>query len=618
MPTPPTLDGVLSPGEWPEAALREGFVDSETGAPSPTPGRFWLAYDHEFIYYAARLELDPRRIMANEFKQNAALGGDDQVQLTIEPFGEVSAWNTFMVNPRGATQLRIAGGRAAKLEWLGTFRAKAKVDAEGWVAEARVPWAVMKMPSAGTRTMRFNFIWNRNDVQRTFVHRFNGGDASRSPKWVGVEVPDIPRTRSVQLLPYGYIGRQDEGDFLFNTGLDLKTEVGPDVQLVGTINPDFRNIENQILSLDFSYFERLAGESRPFFQEGQGFRFADDLFASQRLDSFDVGINTYGNLGGKTQFGLLSTTQFGEEQALVAAVGHQLTDTVDLGGTYVGYDSQDAWNHAYRVGGAVRTGNWESYFGLQRTMDSEQGEGQAWSLGTNASAGVWRGGVNLNAVSADFFPRIGFAPERDYKGYQAWGEWSRVHPRGMIMETELGFEAMQYWRSDGSGYRRNFGINTSITSRNRVDWDMGFNFGEFEEFDDHRFWLSVEHPRRDNYRRWSFDFSKGRLQNEDYQSMGFGIAYRPVQMLQTRLSYQIVDHFDHRTQLIFSANYDLNAFDAVGGRVVSRDGETGGYVSFRRSGGLGTEYFLILGNPNSRTFEKTVILKVVVPLTLRL
>ena len=40
----------------------------------------------------------------------------------------------------------------------------------------------------------------------------------------------------------------------------MKTSLTDQIDLVGTINPDFRNVENQVLSVDFSYFERLAGE----------------------------------------------------------------------------------------------------------------------------------------------------------------------------------------------------------------------------------------------------------------------------------------------------------------------------------------------------------------------
>ena len=88
------------------------------------------------------------------------------------------------------------------------------------------------------------------------------------PIWAKVSLPKQSHDQSISLLPYTYVGYDPDIHRVVNGGLDLKTKLSDQVALVGTINPDFRNIENQILSIDFSRFERLAGESRPFFQEG--------------------------------------------------------------------------------------------------------------------------------------------------------------------------------------------------------------------------------------------------------------------------------------------------------------------------------------------------------------
>jgi hypothetical protein len=50
--------------------------------------------------------------------------------------------------------------------------------------------------------------------------------------------------------------------------------------------------------------------------------------------------------------------------------------------------------------------------------------------------------------------------------------------------------------------------------------------------------------------------------------------------------------------------------------VVEQSGEINAYLAFRRSGNLGTEYYLIIGDPNATTFRPSIILKVVIPLTI--
>ena len=65
--------------------------------------------------------------------------------------------------------------------------------------------------------------------------------------------------------------------------------------------------------------------------------------------------------------------------------------------------------------------------------------------------------------------------------------------------------------------------------------------------------------------------------------------------------------------MIFSANYDLGKDRYLSGRLVRSDNDTNFYIALRQSGNLGTEYFLILGDPNAQRFRSSLILKVTVP-----
>jgi hypothetical protein len=48
---------------------------------------------------------------------------------------------------------------------------------------------------------------------------------------------------------------------------------------------------------------------------------------------------------------------------------------------------------------------------------------------------------------------------------------------------------------------------------------------------------------------------------------------------------------------------------------VGQGDEWNWFLSYKRSGNLGAEYFLILGDPNATSFHKTLVFKVSVPLT---
>jgi hypothetical protein len=91
-----------------------------------------------------------------------------------------------------------------------------------------------------------------------------------------------------------------------------------------------------------------------------------------------------------------------------------------------------------------------------------------------------------------------------------------------------------------------------------------------------------------------------------------------VKNLQLTGSYQTVEYGGHSDQAIVGMNYDLGSDRFISGRLVKRNDKVNAYIAYRRSGNLGIEYFLILGDPNADTFRASLILKAVIPFDLAL
>lgn len=617
----PVLDGRIGDGEWPSDSRKAEFFDESTGSPAPIPGEFWLAYDKTYIYFAARLKSPGNELTADEFRENVGLSGNDSFGLAVDCIGSLSSFNRFLVNPNGATNIQIAGGRAAKTEWLGSFEARASIHDDRWEVEARVSWALMTTGGAGRRDLRFNVGWYVSKHQRTYVFRYEGNDKNRIPYWTGVEVPDVPRDRSLKLLPYVYTGVEDNGDFIADGGLDFKTSLTDRIEFVGTVNPDFRNIESQILSLDFSFFERLAGESRPFFLEGQEyFKTGHDhrLFASQRIREFDTGVKAYGNLTDKTVFGALTTADFGERVSSVFSMSHKPNAGTEYQGGIVAHQETDRNNTGATFRASVNKNGIEYYGGTQFTSDEIRGEGFRSNLGVFTERGGGEQWFELVEVTPDFFPRIGFSPEQDMRGFNAGTFQRKPRKEGPLMETEFFIFGEKYWRTNGDDYRSIVESNLSWTWRDGTDFDLGGFVERFEKFDDYLIQASLEKPRGNPYRRWEFGGSAGQIQETDYSSLYVSLNYRPIKRLQTSLRLQYVEHFEPSRQVIGTWVYDIGKYESISGRAVLRDNDWNGYVSYRMSGKRGVEYFVILGDPNARTFQKSLVFKAVVPFSLKL
>lgn len=616
---PPVIDGKLTPEEWSAMPSADGFVDKETGQPAEK-GTFWLGYDDKYIYFAARINTNPATVRATEYRTNVSLKSDDVVFLGIDAFGTGNELNIFGVNARGATDIRIAGGRAAKREWLGEFSANGRKIDTGYEVEARIPWGIMRLPAPGKRDVRVLVARYDPKTQRdTFwVYLPNGN--SDIPLWRGVDVPRSGNERSIKLLPYAY-GGLSERDHIANAGLDLKTSITDRIDAVGTINPDFRNIENQILSLDFSYFERLAGESRPFFLEGnQYFQTSRDtpLFASQRIQKFDAGFKTFGQITDRTNFAVLDTVDFGERNNFVGNVRHRLGPNGSVAGAITTVTDKNGSDNTATYLALDSTKDGLGFFGQHMTTrDTTNGGGHRYNTGFFYQKEGWTGSLEYVEISPSFLPRLGFAPERDLKGVSAAMGLERPVAKGPIMEWGFEASAKDYHHFDKSQYRRGAEFATSLTMRNGLDFDFGAMFENFQGSHDRGIFLSLEHPRGDSYRHWQIDYMSGDISGQKYDAISLRGAYRPVERLQLSLSAQEVHHFERDTQLILGANYDIGKEESVSGRVVRRGRDINGYLAFRRSGGRGAEYFLIIGDPNARTWQTAIVLKVVLPFELK-
>lgn len=619
---PPNIDGVIQPEEWNGAASGSGGFDEETGRPAPEPMRFWVGYDDQYIYVSARLgDRKPDSIQAVETRANVSFPGDDFVIFAIDPYGTLGELNKFWVNPNGATNLQIAGGRAAKREWLGEMEAHGRITTDGWECEARIPWGVMSLPSAGKRTARFSVGRYLHREQRLYLwNDISGGKIENFGRWTGVEIPKSDTGRTIKLLPYGYAGTdRDEGTIL-NAGLDFKSSITSDMQIVGTINPDFRNVENQVLSLDFSHFERLAGESRPFFLEGQEyFQTSRDasVFASQRIGSFDAGAKAYGRLSPRTTFAVLNTADFGHENAFATNLGYNFDGQSSVTAAVSQLDVEGGSNTATFLGGTVGRGPVSAFAQLSSTDDTQAGEAGRFNSGLIYQANGWNGALEYTTIDANFLPRLGFAPERGYRGFGANVGYVRPIPHGPLMESGLEVHYEDLNAHGGGLYRRGGSFEGSLTLRDQTDIDFGYGESKFGGSTDRYQFVSVERPRGNPYQHWQVDYLWGEFAGKAYRSLAPSVSLRPLKGFQIQARYQRVEHFDTQELLIVSANYELNKVDAVSGRLITQRGDTNFYLAYRRSGNRGNEYYFILGDPNARTFRPSVIFKLVAPIEIR-
>ena len=622
---PPTLDGKVEEAEYRDAVHFDGLVDEATGGQAPEGGRFVLGYDAKYVYFAAVLvDAQPSTIQSTEFRTNVSLEGNDTVGLSLDPFGRFSDFSSFTMNSRGATSLDIAGGRAAKREWLGDFAAKGRITDRGWEVEARIPWSVLRLPGKGPHDLRFNVFRNHRRLQRTYVWaQTSNGLVQNYGRWKAVELP-AAQAPMLMALPYVYGGLDAKKGLIANSGVDLRYPLTPDLDLVGTINPDFRNVERGILSLDFSYFERLADETRPFFLEGNGYFGTYDsagIFRSQRIGNFDLGAKSFGKLDPATTMGVLATEDFGHEDAVVARVRRQVDPRTSWLAQYAGGGDGGRRNDAVAGQFDKGVGSWEYGGSLAATQDASDGFGHKATLRAEYGHDRSYASLRYSEITRDFEPRLGFAPEKDLRGFTSYLSQHWTAPKkGLLDYNTEGYFAYQRSYDLAKPFHEEAGFFPGVTFKDglhiglNIDWSRYFGGSS-----DQTYGVYVRRPDGDPYRYWSVGYEAGTRDGQAYHNANLGLAYRPLPTLQLNASLQQTLYTgDTKTQTLLSANYDLDPYHSVGGRTVQGPGVSNFYVSFRQSGNRGNEYYLILGDPNAQHFRASLILKAVFPVSARI
>ncbi|HSL85921.1 MAG TPA: DUF5916 domain-containing protein, partial [Bacteroidales bacterium] len=214
------------------------------------------------------------------------------------------------------------------VSWDAIWYSGVSITDEGWVAEMRIPYNMLR--------------YSRKEVQTWGVYFLR-----RIPKAGEVsEWPYIPRNRrnnlvsdygkitdirgidprpNIQVRPYILAGLDifenenvpgEAGHKLkYNAGGDIKIGIGPNVILDATIRPDFGQVDADPAVLNLTAFQTLYPEKRPFFLEGADiFKFGiglSRLFHSRRFGADEPIIGAL-KLSGRTEkdlsFGLMGVT----------------------------------------------------------------------------------------------------------------------------------------------------------------------------------------------------------------------------------------------------------------------------------------------------------------------
>jgi hypothetical protein len=630
---PPVIDGKLDDACWQRASHVAGFWRTEHNAPELERTEAWLCYTSQAIYVAFRCyDSEPSQIKATQKKRQGSLDDDDWVGFWLDVAPDTAGFfYGFQVNPAGTQLDSTPGGTSEKIEWKGDWRAAAAVDAQGWSAEMEIPFSILRYRDGQTC---FRFDVSRQLARRQdyaiwpagFARTFDADDCAR---WTGVATPPVPFRSCFMPYALSVFSEDDEDRELLTVGLDYKGTFPNGVVGMATINPDFRNLEDVVETIDFTYVERYLPEYRPFFQEGQGFFPPSAIFYSRRIEEFDWGLKSFGRVG-RNGFGVLDTYRRGGENHLAWMFEHHLNTTgvVSLFGAAPRLPEEPR-----NVSAGVYLGqDWPFDGGAKWAMASSMGSRTAGEGGDDQQfefhAGQWRQqglGYHLGyfAIGPEFTAQDGYVPETGVRVAMLDLESNRSYDEGALQRKHWDVDYSVGQSEDGR--RRWFGGGHSFRWRNGVSLSLGAGVGVRDGFDDNSRWVGGGWRRNDRYRQGEWEVSWGDQLGHPSQYQSLSQAFRITERwygeirLERARSAELDEEDEEtilppetRRQAVLTQNYDLSDERTVSGRMVMQDGNTNFYLSYRQRVRKGTDLLIVVGDPNADEWVSRLAVKAMV------
>jgi len=280
----PSIDGQLSEAAWTDAPVARGFrqLRPNEGQDPSQRTEVRVLYGRDALYVGATLYDERRGRIRDRLARRDQLNQADWFSVSIDAYFDRQTARTFAVNAAGVQRDGIArGGGADPVDpsWDAVWASEVRLTDDGWVAELRIPYDMLRFSTAERQTWGVQF---RRRIPRT-------GEVLEWPLVPSGErrsslvaeygrltgLQGLQPDRRLEVTPHA-LGRlrtnEETGasrdlqiQSTADVGAGFEVGVGGNTTLEGTVNPDFGQVESDPAVLNLTAFETFFDEKRPFF-----------------------------------------------------------------------------------------------------------------------------------------------------------------------------------------------------------------------------------------------------------------------------------------------------------------------------------------------------------------
>lgn len=496
-----TIDGNLSEGVWSRAAHLTGFSQYQPvdGRPAEEPTEVRVWYSPDAMYFG----IHAREIHGNVVRATRAnrdnIDSEDQIQILLDTDNARQIAFLFGVNPYGVQQdgtrsAQFAGGAGGPSATGGGFRninplegsvdlnpdyffeSKGRLVEGGYEVEVRIPFKSLRYQDGRVQSWGIHILRRvqHSGFQDTWAPavRANANFLAQSGTLDGLH--DMRRGLVLEATPT-LTARADRAPNIGNgrdyqqrseLGGDVRWSIRQNLNLNGTINPDFSQVEADVGQVLLN--ERFAlfyPEKRPFFLDGlEFFDTPNQLIYTRRMVAPLGGIKLTGKLAGTNIASMLVADgrQYsweGNHSPLFGAarLRHDFGSSNTLGAVLT--TREDGPNYSRVAAGDFRFYHsrlyWAQFQAAQSWTDSlrNRRKGSLVQADWDRTGRAWGFHYSLGALDPGFNAAAGFVNRTGIIEANAFNRLSFYGAQGALVQTYGGFLlANRIWNNAGAGH----------------------------------------------------------------------------------------------------------------------------------------------------------------------
>ena len=505
----PSDDGDLSDPVWKTGLAVTEFTNVTTRRPAPLATVAYVLYDARHLYVGVRNEQPGVPITATQSTNDVGAGLDDSDTVSIDTSGTGSRSYTFTATPRGVRYESASESNRYAPRW----ETRTHVDGTTWTAELIIPFDALRAESRAKQTWRINVMRHVAAVQEDYSWAYDAAaqsvyDATSWPALTGI----VTDPRALRPKPHADVfalasGGADRrsfqtaaGSFANQTprvaGVDAVVPFTNTLAFVGTLAPDFSNVENDQTVIAPQEFRLAYSEYRPFFAQGAHYvdpfpaininGIQETAFYTPGIGTFDRGYKIEG-AAGRSSLGVLDVHGAGFDDQ---AFGYELSNSAKTLSVFgQGVLAHHAAGNDTTLGAAIsqhdpRTGEsvWVEFNTERGTFVDNPAQARralvAASLSTQRLTllAAWK------AIGPEYNPVDGYVPLNDIRGPLVLATLNET-ARGALKSWGVTAYADRFLDGTGAVHESSVLSSASATFKNLISVQFGTQNGFLRVYD---------------------------------------------------------------------------------------------------------------------------------------